>query len=116
MQKVVIDTYKLIFCNPMNQHKEIKLIFLSQPYCWKSGRMTFTFPKWGFGSLSGLPKLQSSILRVKTPYIEALFISLKSYQSVDVENGLAWMIWTFAAQVTSKGNVESQIGSFTPNH
>jgi hypothetical protein len=37
----------------------------------------------------GFPKLQSSITRVKTPCIETLFITLKSYQNVNVENGLA---------------------------
>jgi hypothetical protein len=56
---------------------------------WKSERMTPSLPKWGLGSLPGLSKLQSSIAGVKTPCIEAFFISLKSYQSVDVENGLA---------------------------
>jgi hypothetical protein len=78
------------------------LVFVSQPYFWKSGRMTFTLPKWGLGSLLGLSKFQSSISRVKTPRIEALFISLESYQSVDVENGLAWTIWTSSAQVMTK--------------
>jgi hypothetical protein len=48
--------------------------------------MTFTFPKWGFGSLPGLPKLQSSIIGVKTPRIGAFFISLESYRNVDVES------------------------------
>ncbi len=56
---------------------------------WKSGRMTLTLPKWGLRSLPRLLKLQSSIAGVKTPCIEAFFISLKSYQNVDVENGLA---------------------------
>jgi hypothetical protein len=51
--------------------------------------MTFTFPKWGLGSPPRLPKLQSSIVGVKTPFLEAFFISLKNYQSVDVENGIA---------------------------
>jgi hypothetical protein len=51
--------------------------------------MTLTFPKWELGSLPGLPKLQSLISRVKTPHIEGFFISLESYQNVDVENGLA---------------------------
>jgi hypothetical protein len=51
--------------------------------------MTFTFLKWGLGSPPGLLKLQSSIVGVKTPRIEVFFISLKSYQSADVENGLA---------------------------
>jgi hypothetical protein len=51
--------------------------------------MRFTLPKWELGSPPGLPKFQSSIVRVKTLRIEAFFILLKSYQSVDVENGLA---------------------------
>jgi hypothetical protein len=37
----------------------------------------------------GLPKVQSLISRVKTLCIGVFFISLESYQSVDVENGLA---------------------------
>jgi hypothetical protein len=54
-------------------------------------------PEWGLGSPAGLSKLQSLIARVKTPWIEAFFISLKSYWSANVENGLAWAIWTFVA-------------------
>jgi hypothetical protein len=50
--------------------------------------MTPSLPKWGLESPLGLPKFQSLISGVKTPYVEAFFISLKSYQSVDVENGL----------------------------
>jgi hypothetical protein len=50
--------------------------------------MTLTFLKWGLGSPLGLPKLQSLIAGVKTPRPEAFFISLESYESVDVENGL----------------------------
>jgi hypothetical protein len=38
--------------------------------------MRLTLPKWGLGSPSGLPKLQSSIAGVKTPHIGAFFISL----------------------------------------
>jgi hypothetical protein len=30
------------------------------------------------------------------------FISLESYESVDVENELAWAIWTYATQVKGK--------------
>jgi hypothetical protein len=56
---------------------------------WKSESMTPSLPKWGLGSLSGLPKLQSSIAGVKTPRIATFFISLEIYRSVDVENGLA---------------------------
>jgi hypothetical protein len=51
--------------------------------------MRLTFLIWGLGSPLGLPKLQNSIVGVKTPHLEVFFIPLKSYQSVDVENGLA---------------------------
>jgi hypothetical protein len=61
---------------------------LLQPHFWKSVRVTLTLSKWGLVSPSGLPKFQSSIARVKTPRFEALFISLESYRSVDVENAL----------------------------
>jgi hypothetical protein len=50
--------------------------------------MTLTLLKWGLESPLRLPKLQSLIVGVKTPHLEAFFISLESYQSVDVENGL----------------------------
>jgi len=62
---------------------------LSQPHFWKSVRMTLTLLKWGLGSPPRLSKLQSSIVGVKTPRLEAFFISLESYRSVNVENGLA---------------------------
>jgi hypothetical protein len=64
-------------------------IEMSQPHFWKNVRMTFTLPKWGLGSPLGLLKLQSLIAGVKTPCIDVFFISLKNYQSVNVENGLA---------------------------
>jgi hypothetical protein len=70
--------------------------------------MTFTLSKWGLGSPSKLPKFHSSISGVKTACIESFFISLESYQSVDIENGLAWAIRKFAAQVMTKRNVGSQ--------
>jgi hypothetical protein len=67
---------------------------VSQPHFEGSVRMKLTFPKLGLGSLLGLLKLQSSIIGVKTPCIGVFFISLESYQSVVVENGFAWAIWT----------------------
>ncbi len=51
---------------------------------WESVKMKLTFPKWGLGSPLRLLKFQSSIARVRTPHIGVLFISLESYQSVDV--------------------------------
>jgi hypothetical protein len=41
--------------------------------------MTLTFPKWGLGNPKGLQKLQSSIAGVKTPRLEAFFMSLENY-------------------------------------
>jgi hypothetical protein len=87
-----------------------------QPHFWKSVRMTLTLSKWGLGSPRGLPKLQSYIARAKTPRIEMFFISLKSYESVNVENELAWAIWTFTAQVMCKRKAGGQTGNLTPNH
>jgi hypothetical protein len=60
---------------------------------WENVKMKLTLLKLGLG----LPKLQSLITGVKSPYIRVLFILLESYQSVDVENGLAWAIWISAA-------------------
>jgi len=62
------------------------------------------------------PKFQSLITGVKTPRIGVFFISLENYINVNVENGLAWAIWTFVAQVMAKRKVGSQTGSLTPNH
>jgi hypothetical protein len=78
--------------------------------------MKLTLPKWGLGSPSGLPKFQSSIVGVKTLCIGVLFISLESYQSVDVENGLAWAIWTSTAHIMAKRRAGSQTSSLTSNH
>jgi hypothetical protein len=68
-------------------------------------RMELTLPKLGLGNLLELPKFQNSIAGVKTPHIEMFFISLESYRSVDVENGLVWAIWTSSAQVMAKRKV-----------
>jgi hypothetical protein len=78
--------------------------------------MKLTLPKWGLGNPLGLSKLQSLIARVKTTCIGVFFISLKSYRSVDVKNGLTWAIWTFTAHVMAKRRVGSQIGNLTSDH
>jgi hypothetical protein len=78
--------------------------------------MKFTLPKLGLGSPLGLLKFQTSIVMVKTPRIRVFFVSLEIYQSVDVENGLVWAIWTSPTRVMAKRKVESQIDNLTPNH
>jgi hypothetical protein len=52
---------------------------LSQPHFEESVRMRLTLPKWELGCPPRLPKLQSSIVGVKTPHIMAFFISLEIY-------------------------------------
>jgi hypothetical protein len=83
---------------------------------WKSERMTPSFPKWGLGSSLGLLKLQNLIARAKTPCIEAFFIPLENYLSLDIENGLVWVIWTSVTRVMTKRKSGSQTGNLTSNH
>jgi hypothetical protein len=81
---------------------------VSQPHFGLSVRVKPTLPKVGSWSPPGLPKTQSSIAGVKSPCIWALLVPLERSWSVDVQNGLAWAIWTFAAQVMGKRRAESQ--------
>jgi len=78
--------------------------------------MKLTFPKWGLGSPPRLLKLYNSIAEVKTPCIGVFIISLESYRSVNVENGIAWAIWISEAHVMAKRRVGSQTGNLTPDH
>jgi hypothetical protein len=83
---------------------------VSQPHFRISVRPTL--PKMGSWSLPGLSKTQSSTLGVKSPHIRLFFMSLKRSWSVDVQDGLAWAIWTSAAQVMGKRRAGSQTGSW----
>jgi len=87
-----------------------------QPHFEGSVKSPFTLPKMGLGSPRGLPKIQNSIIGVKTPQCEMFFILLEIFQSVDVQNGLAWAIWTSVAQVMGERRAGSQTGSLTPDH
>jgi len=89
---------------------------VSQPHFEGSVRPPLTLPKMGLRSLLGLLKIQNSIARVKTPCIEVFFIPLERSWSLDVQNGLAWAIWTSAAQVMVERRAGSQTGSLTPDH
>jgi hypothetical protein len=64
----------------------------------------------------GLPNVQSSIARPKTPCIEVFLVSSERSWSVDIENVLALVIWTSVAQVMGKRRAGSQIDSLTPDH
>jgi hypothetical protein len=84
--------------------------YLSQPLFGIGVRVKPTLPKVGSRSLLGLPKIQSSSSGVKTPRIGVFLIPLERSWSVNVQNGLAWAIWTFAAQVMGKRMAKSQTG------
>jgi hypothetical protein len=75
---------------------------MSQPHFEGSVRSPLTLPKMGLESPLGLPKTQSSIAGIKKPRLEVFFIPLERSWSVDVQNGLAWTIWTFVTQWWSK--------------
>ncbi len=90
--------------------------FVSQPHFEGSVRSPLTLLNMGLGSPLGLLKTQSAIARSKTPHIETFIIPLERSWSVDVQNGLAWAIWTSATQVMVKRRARSQIGNLIPDH
>jgi hypothetical protein len=53
------------------------IAYVSQPHFEGSVRSPLTLPKMGLGSPPRLPKIQSAIVGVKTPRIEAFFILLE---------------------------------------
>jgi hypothetical protein len=86
-----------------NDHSpHISLGLMSQPHFEGSVRSPLRVPKMGFGNPPGLPKTQNTIVGVKTPHIELFFIPLERSWNLGVQNGLAWAIWTFVAQVMVK--------------
>jgi hypothetical protein len=91
-----------------NEHKAQ----MSQPHFEGSVMSPLTLPKMGLGSPPGLPKTQSTIAGIKTPRIEMFFIPLERSWNVNVQNGLAWTIWTFATQVMVERRAGSQTGQF----
>ncbi len=70
----------------------------------------------GIWSPPGLPNVQSWTEKAKTPRIGMFLVSLERSWNVDIENGLAVVIWTSAAQVMGKRKAGSQTANLTPNH
>jgi hypothetical protein len=81
--------------------------------CWGEAQH---LERVGIWSPPGLPNVQSSIASGKTPRIGVFLVSLERSWNVDIENGLALVIWTFAAQVMGKRRAGSQTGSLTAGH
>jgi hypothetical protein len=72
------------------------------PTLAKCGGEAQHLEKMKIWSPPGLPNVQSLTARPKTPRIEVFLISLERSWSVDIENGLALVIWTSVAQVMGK--------------
>jgi hypothetical protein len=89
---------------------------LSQPYFGQVWGWSPTLGKSWDWNPPGLPKTQKTIWRTKTPRIGVFLVSLKRSWNVDIENALAFSIWTSAAQVMGKRRAGSQTGSLTPDH
>ncbi len=86
------------------------------PTLAKCGGEAQHLEKLEVGSLPGLPTVQSSTARGKTPCIGVFLVSLERSWNVDIENALALAIPTSAAQVMGKRRAGSQTGSLTPDH
>jgi hypothetical protein len=86
------------------------------PTLAKCGGEAQHLEKLEVGSLPGLPNVQSSTARGKTPRIGVFLMSLERSWNVDIENALALAIRTSAAQVMGKRRAGSQTGSLTPDH
>jgi hypothetical protein len=78
-----------------------------KPNTWKS---------WGFGVLRDSRTFKARQQGSKHLALRRFLVSLKRSWNVDIENGLALVIWTFAAQVMGKRRARSQTGSLTPDH
>jgi hypothetical protein len=98
------------------QFHQIFPCLMSHPYFDQVWGWSPTLGKVGSWSPPGLPNVQRSIARPKTPRLGVFLVSLKRSRSVDVQNGLALVIWTFAAQVMGKRRVGSQTGNLAPDH
>jgi hypothetical protein len=72
--------------------------------------------KWEFGVLRDSQKFRRWLHGSKHLALRCSLYRWKISWSVDVQNGLAWVIWTSSAQVMGKRRAGSQTGSLTPNH
>jgi hypothetical protein len=76
--------------------------------------MKLTLPKVRTWNPPGLPKIQSLIAGVRTLAFGVFFIPLERSWSVDVQNGLEWAIWTYAAQVMGKRRAGVKLSIWLP--
>jgi hypothetical protein len=86
------------------------------PLLWPSVGVNLILGKVGSWSPLGLPNVQSSTARPKTPRLGVFLVSLERSRSVHVQNGLSLVIWTSAAQVMGKRRAGSQTDNLTLDH
>jgi hypothetical protein len=90
------------------------------PECGRMWEGTLTLPSWtpmlGVRVLVDSRNFREQLQRAKPLALKSFIISLESYWSVRVQNGLIWPIWTSVTQVMVKRKVGSQTGNLTPNH
>jgi hypothetical protein len=73
-------------------------------------------PKMGTGESFRTPKNSEFDCKGQTPRLEVFLIPLERSWSVNVENDLAWAIWTFVTQIMDEKRAENQTSSLTPDH
>ncbi len=90
--------------------------FCRNPNLAKCGGEAQHLERVGIWSPPRLPNVQSATARGKTPRIGVFLVSLERSWNVNIENGLALVIWMSAAQVMGKRRAGSQTGSLTLDH
>jgi len=89
---------------------------VSQPHFGAKCENAIHTPKSGKMESSETPKNLELDLRGQiSSHWSVLYINGKVLK-LDAQNGLAWAVWTSAAQVMGKRRVGSQTGSLTPDH
>jgi hypothetical protein len=73
-------------------------------------------PEMGTWESSGAPESSEFDCKSQNSLPWRVFYIIGKLLSLDVQNGLAWPIWTSATQVMAKRKVGSQTGSLTPDH
>jgi hypothetical protein len=91
------------------------IITVATPLWGKCEDETHT-PKIGTWESSGTPKISEFNCRGENTSHWVFFVPLERSWSLDVQNGLAWVIWTSTSQVMVERRAGSQTGSLTPNH
>jgi len=95
-------------CQKSNWHFD-SWSFCRNPTLAKCGGEAQHLEKLKVWSPPGLPNVQSSITRPKTPRIDVFLMSLERSWNVVIENGLALAIRTSEAQVMGKRRAGSQV-------